>query len=1528
MGRSGLWSALAVAAASLVAVGCGGHGRGFRVASDPITITSNALPTTLSGEVVNFCLPFSGGSGGPYLLEVIDGSLPPGVEPDSDTVCLVGRVLEDGVYDFKLKLTDTGSDPFTTSIQTFHWVINVGPLVFATDASLPVMVFAQFQSIPLVVAGGVPPYSCQVVDELGNPNDEPLPTGLTIPADSCTIVGAPIGVKPASPFVYKVTVEARDHADDLLYPTPATVRKEFTITVLVPPVVITSTTVADGKCGTVYGDSISISDGIPPFTHELVTADVPNSLTRLKGDTDSIGGIAKSNVDARAYPLDATAGPYSGKFPEGVYLDDASGALAGIPRRSGAFNAWVYHVQSKALPANPTQNAWKSFSFTMQNGTPPAIALDNSVLLAGNAFSTASNFLLDPDAGKAYSKQFLATSGVPNDGFSDAPHKSERVALPLTTEVPGQYSWSSSIVGVPSLASLQMEFTLGGVLRGQNPGNVVGQTRTAFLTLTVTALDRQLPTANSTSGTCRFAVGPDRVVISESTALHTATAVNATFAPLGTFNHVSFEYNDQSIYMWEPFASGMTVRTLSTADNTHSSVAGLPGTVTLSTVLTSIDHMPVTVNPTWWAYDAYNLNALGARALQHADLQRTWLGEGYNADSSSTTSMSVNNAGLDTAERNGDACIELPAATSVVHDPSSGVYNNGGQLRAFDGTGTGGNTYFGFYVVRKDGKIYVPFAIDRVASGFEGFGDAVLTSNRAASSVYRRLQITVSPDGRIGAVKMKKDVDNFVETIAAGEEIVLFSLTGEALWSGQTWRRVSVPTTPGTYMYGTSMALTNNALYYLTGDFVGTSSTDAFVVWRSHYAWRLDALSAVASPALLAPSFGGTGNWTNSSGNPLSTTFHRWAPPGATGLNSNTTAWTPSPALASYAGSNFLTTGGSPSKSDLGGLSYSWGNFAENSSAPIPFRVSRNGRAVAIVAADGVTASGAHLAGVNFMSRSVYVDYYDSVGGTWNFREAATARRRFAGGTRLSGCRGGEHVSKSYSYYQGPATQLEISDDGTIVAAVYNASVSSWTDSASSGGASNFGSSANSYELVSVMSAAGASSSDPWATRSENLITSTTFTLTNTQWRFGSLAFTRNATSMPGSTAAGALMFWGGLSWYVAGSYGFSSGYCQASHLTGTIFQWNPNGGSWASTGQLQSILATTEGGTGVNTYSSGTPNTPSLTNYDPGGRGAIMPVASFYSNDGRFYYIESMSPLTNGVTSSGTATTSPNDATRGRLIGVQVLDTTTTITSTPGNKLPLRAFAVAPWPTDPGSRGFGPNYGTSSSWNPNQAFSFCGGNSNHRVQTAVTGQGTSGNVFFTGYLQNNTWANTSDGTTSFSGGGPTNNVSWSDGSQYAGDVLVFSANVGGGVTNLTNLGGTSPSTSRMIHYLQPNATSTKIAFQTTASTTTSFAFTMSDREQVRAVTNINFSATGSLTTTPSVFLLESVGGRAGPSMTWDALDTRLYYAFGSASGNENAMVLKEATFNSTGTAVSGTRTQPTGVAGTAARFAVLHSGR
>src|SRR5262245_59661635 len=150
MRRSGLWSVAALTILSTGAlVGCGGGGHGFGVNANPVAITSTALPATLSGQIVDYANPFTGGAGGPYLLDVIDGALPSGVSTNANPPKLVGRALVDGVFDFTLRLTDTGSSPFSVSIQTYHWVIGVGSLVIATDTSLPPIIFNQFVSIPL-----------------------------------------------------------------------------------------------------------------------------------------------------------------------------------------------------------------------------------------------------------------------------------------------------------------------------------------------------------------------------------------------------------------------------------------------------------------------------------------------------------------------------------------------------------------------------------------------------------------------------------------------------------------------------------------------------------------------------------------------------------------------------------------------------------------------------------------------------------------------------------------------------------------------------------------------------------------------------------------------------------------------------------------------------------------------------------------------------------------------------------------------------------------------------------------------------------------------------------------------------------------------------------------------------------------------------------------------------------------------------------------------------------------------------------
>jgi hypothetical protein len=126
---------------------------------------------------------------------------------------------------------------------------------------------------------------------------------------------------------------------------------------------------------------------------------------------------------------------------------------------------------------------------------------------------------------------------------------------------------------------------------------------------------------------------------------------------------------------------------------------------------------------------------------------------------------------------------------------------------------------------------------------------------------------------------------------------------------------------------------------------------------------------------------------------------------------------TPSPGAIS---SNFLTTGN---------LTYcrrtfrlNWANFAENSAAPMPFRVNAAGNTVAIIG--GSTAATGVSGTTTFLKRQIYTDYFDSTGSTFAFNPVGTATRRYMPPTRLAGViRGEENADQGY---QRPTTQLEI----------------------------------------------------------------------------------------------------------------------------------------------------------------------------------------------------------------------------------------------------------------------------------------------------------------------------------------------------------------------------------------------------------------------------------------------------------------------------------------------------------------------
>lgn len=240
---------------------CGGSGQGYRVSSDPLVITSTSLPASLSGQFIDFEVPLTGGCGGPYVMAVIQGTLPAGIAIDvaGGRHHLVGYLLEDGTFPFTLQITDTSCEPFLTTTAQFTWSIGIGPLtiVDSNPASLdpvsfglidpqaypdlnafPTTVFNEFTAIVLVAAGGIPPYSLSIIDDPNDPDDGALPLGVTIPPNSMSIVGSPVQVK-AGGIPFRLTFQVTDS-------TGATGVRQFQWKIDTPPIRIANTDLPDG----------------------------------------------------------------------------------------------------------------------------------------------------------------------------------------------------------------------------------------------------------------------------------------------------------------------------------------------------------------------------------------------------------------------------------------------------------------------------------------------------------------------------------------------------------------------------------------------------------------------------------------------------------------------------------------------------------------------------------------------------------------------------------------------------------------------------------------------------------------------------------------------------------------------------------------------------------------------------------------------------------------------------------------------------------------------------------------------------------------------------------------------------------------------------------------------------------------------------------------------------------------------------------------------------------------------------------
>lgn len=1477
---------------------CGGSGNPYSVQSMDISIDGAVLPQALSGESVNYVVPITGGCGGPYVLSIISGQLPPGLSLDDATHAIRGTVLLPGNYSFTLQIVDTGCTPFATTTRPFTWNINIGPVVivsadpdiipvadynppfttkFNDIDALRTTVYGQQAVFNFTVAGGVPPYTFEIIDDPNDPQDSnwgatAMPQSMSIPPFSTSFLGQAQQTNGSIPF--RITFRVIDSNNDI------GIRK-LQWRVDTPPIIIATTTLPNGKCGTVYNEGVQIVDGVPPFRFELTqapaTVDTWQSplapILNPPGITvDPVTGAANNKCTAANYPAQNVAGPYSGIIPEGSFLREATGTFGGIPRRLGAFTFHV-HVNSTLVPNDFGQHAWQTYTTTFLNSEPPiapapAFAFSNfaswtveGTLLAAAPWSTLPELErgvpYNPDGG-TNGLSLRAQGGVPKDGLTDGPHISQVSNIdgqlaPPVQEFGGGYDWiiNWDPVGQGTVQPAGVEFrTWLGVLVVPNPSLLVSQSRTV---IDVACLDQQLPLASRHSITARvaYSIGPDRVLFTESTRSETLNRP-------GT----SFNDHDQTLRVLEPLSSGVIFRDLDNAsDLTPQGLPGTTATTDVKDLFTEVDLMRLNVNPTGWWQDVHGLNPAGARGAQGSDPNK---GAPFYASDYEDTTYAPWNPDV--------SHVRLPFATGVVPNIGLGVYADGGKMYAFENAGT-----FGILIVRPDSRLYVPVAFD-LSSPYSGFGDSMMqprpvTGGTPKHGSQRIPHITISPNGRFAAMKLRTNNNTgggvFFET-ADSTKILLFSLTGETVFGGSVWTIVDTGSdgsqNMGTWFYAGSMAMTDTYLYYVCGNHL-----DYYSSWREHGVYRYTITGGAGSGALLAPNaFPAWRNDGSSPSNLMQTAFHHMDNPITTQSQfvQQGSSWT-------FAVTDIL---------NREAYGYDGWNGTENSVAPVPFRVSKSGTSCAILAGAETGNPGADA---NNMNHHVWVDHNGTL------RQVSTVRRHSPqGGARGYTLSRGPTQHRHWGAFTGPTTGFEISDNATKIAVVCNRQTGV-VDPDRYNFTGDYNWRATRQDIVAF------STTNSWASATTLQVTGTESATAplfggTAVWRFGALVFTADNAG---------LVFWGGYNSQYRPATTLATD--KSSQLSGTFYSYN------FSNSELKSILPTASGGSntgsGLQTFTTASPVNPTFAALS-GSQGRIRPNGGFISRNRNFLYI---------TTHAAVSASDPSNET---LIGINIrsLNNAASINTRPDGQ----AFKVAGQSV---MRGFLSIYDV----DPHYCFE-------ERLYAPAHHQGfssqvmarDSGYVFFASHFQSNTQQALpfASGSPTFqTQAGPDHPSGSYDYGVWDGQVEGFSADVAGPVSRMTqtSLSQANSTQGRPIHYIVTSDDGRSLAFVYDTGQNTEFT---AGQEAVGFIQRIGFDpSTGVLLTgagTKTEWSTSLTAGRAGEAMAIDSGGSRLYAAFGPTS-DENVKNIHEVRFNSSG---AGSFTVSS--LGPTMRYNVLHAGR
>ncbi len=424
----------------------------LNVPAPVIVVNPATLPNPIAGTAYSQALTASGGVA-PYSLTVTSGSLPSGITLTTGGA-LSGTSNQVGTFNVTVTATDANGQ---TGSRAYTLTIAAPTLTLTPAAGALTATYGAAYSQAFTAGGSAGPFNYVLTGA--------LPAGVTFSGN--TLSGT-----PTVPGSFPITVTA---TDTVLTGTgaPFSIVQNYTLNVPAPVIVVNPATLPNPIAGTAYGQALTATGGVAPYSLAVTSGSLPSGITlttggALSGTSNQVGTFnvtvtatdANGQTGSRAYTL-TIAAPTLTLTPAAGTLTATYGAAYSQAFTAGGSAGPFNYVLTGALPAGVT------FSGNTLSGTPTVpgsfpitvTATDTVLTGAGAPFLIVQNYTLNvpapsivvnpatlpnPAAGVAYSQTLTATGGVAPYGLAVT---SGSLPSGITLTTGGALSGTSNQVG-------------------------------------------------------------------------------------------------------------------------------------------------------------------------------------------------------------------------------------------------------------------------------------------------------------------------------------------------------------------------------------------------------------------------------------------------------------------------------------------------------------------------------------------------------------------------------------------------------------------------------------------------------------------------------------------------------------------------------------------------------------------------------------------------------------------------------------------------------------------------------------------------------------------------------------------------------------------------------------------------------------------------------------------------------------------------------------------------------------------------